>query len=643
MCGIAGILNLDFRPVDFAVLKNMSDAQKHRGPDDQGFVGFSFKKNKISPINILNGTTELKSFHGGIGFNRLSILDLSINGHQPMISQNEKVIIAYNGETYNAFQFKTDLETKGFVFKSKTDTEILLYLYQQYGIEKLIELINGMFAFCIVDLELQKVFLVRDHVGIKPMYWYKKGNTLLFGSEIKSFLSHPEFYREINKNHIDEYFYFKYCAHDRTLFKGVSQIPPGHYLEISTLEEKLIKYWEPELNTCGTLSKKDAIERLESILKSSIKSQLISDVKVGCQLSGGIDSSMITTYARQNFNAHLDTFSIIFENKKYSEEKYINQVIDNTKSISHKFDLTPEYFVNNVASATWHMDVPIPIPQAVGIKRLAEGSSKFVTVLLSGEGSDELMGGYLRFYDLAYKISKPHLINLYTKIPIKGKIIDKHFLPKMPAKDYFVKHKAPVQYNEYKYFNPDANFDIMFNQQKQMFPNHSDLLKTARVYNMRGWLVTLLNIQDKMTMSHSIENRVPFLDKEVIDLVFSLPSNYFIRSSNHPLKYNSPNRYTKILLKNLTKRYYSNDFVYRDKIGFKQPMHDYFVYPKMIEFVNDSILPGIMKRGIFDHKKITNAWKIICKSNDYSGILLFWSCFSFELWAQIFIDKTMKV
>lgn len=410
MCGIAGILNLNFHPVDFNVLKNMSDVQKHRGPDDQGFVGFSFKKNKILPINIRDRIIESTSFHGGIGFNRLSILDLSINGHQPMISQNEKVVIAYNGETYNAFQFKSDLKKKGFVFKSRTDTEILLYLYQQYGIEKMLELANGMFAFCIVDLELQKVFLARDHAGIKPMYWYKKGNTILFGSEIKSFLSHPKFEREINKNHIDEYLYFKYCAHNRTLFKGVSQIPPGHYLEISTDREKLIKYWEPKLNTYGSLSKKDATERLESVLKSSVKSQLISDVKVGCQLSGGIDSSMVTTYAQQYFNYYLDTFSIIFKDKKYSEEKYINQVIDNTKSISHKFDLTPEYFVKNVVSATWHMDVPIPIPQAVGIKRLAEGSSEFVTVLLSGEGSDELMGGYSRFYDLAYKIGKPLMI-----------------------------------------------------------------------------------------------------------------------------------------------------------------------------------------------------------------------------------------
>lgn len=643
MCGIAGILNLNFHPVDFNVLKNMSDVQKHRGPDDQGFVGFSFKKNKILPINIRDRIIESTSFHGGIGFNRLSILDLSINGHQPMISQNEKVVIAYNGETYNAFQFKSDLKKKGFVFKSRTDTEILLYLYQQYGIEKMLELANGMFAFCIVDLELQKVFLARDHAGIKPMYWYKKGNTILFGSEIKSFLSHPKFEREINKNHIDEYLYFKYCAHNRTLFKGVSQIPPGHYLEISTDREKLIKYWEPKLNTYGSLSKKDATERLESVLKSSVKSQLISDVKVGCQLSGGIDSSMVTTYAQQYFNYYLDTFSIIFEDKKYSEEKYINQVIDNTKSISHKFDLTPEYFVKNVVSATWHMDVPIPIPQAVGIKRLAEGSSEFVTVLLSGEGSDELMGGYFRFYDLAYKIGKPLMIYLYSKIPIKGKIIDKHFLPKMPAKDYFVKYKAPVQYNDYKYFKPEANFDIMFNQHKQLFPDHYDLLKTARVYNMRGWLVNLLNIQDKMTMAHSIENRVPFLDKDVISLVFSLPSDYFIRSSNHPLKYNSPNRFTKILLKKLAKRYFNKNFVYREKMGFKQPLHSYFAHPEMIELINDLILPGIKKRGILDYKKINKAWEIINQSNDNGGMLLFWSFFSFELWAQVFIDKTMKV
>ena len=643
MCGIAGILNLNFKPVDFEVLKKMTDAQKHRGPDDQGFVGFSFKNNKILPISIQNGTIESMSFHGGIGFNRLSILDLSINGHQPMISQNEKVVIAYNGETYNAFQFKTDLMKKGFVFKSRTDTEILLYLYQQYGIEKMVELINGMFAFCIVDLESKKIFLARDHAGIKPMYWYKKGNILLFGSEIKSFLSHPEFESLINKNHIDEYSYYKYCAHDRTLFKGVSQIPPGHYLEISSNGEKLNKYWEPKLNNSCNLSKKDAIEKLDISLKSSVKAQLISDVNVGCQLSGGIDSSMITTYARQHFDAYLDTFSIIFENKKYSEEKYIDQVIANTGSRSHKFEMTSDYFVNNVVSTAWHMDVPMPIIQSVGFKRLAESSSEFVTVLLSGEGADELMGGYPRFYNLAYRINKPLMIYLYSKIPVKGQVIEKAFLPKIPVKDYFFKHRYSIHFDDYRYFRPEANPELLFNQHSKLFPDHNDLLKTARVYDMRSWLVNLLNIQDKMTMAHSIENRVPFLDKNVIDLVLSLPSDYFINSSNHPLGYKLPNRHTKTLLKKLAKRYYNNDFVYRKKIGFKQPGRDYFAHSKMIEFVNDLILPGIMKRGIFDHKKINKEWELLINSKDHYDTFLFWGFFSFELWAQIFIDKTIKV
>ena len=316
MCGITGILNLDFRPIDFRTLNRMSEMQKHRGPDDQGFVGFSFSQSRVSAVDINSNEIKTNSFHGGIGFNRLSILDLSINGHQPMISKDGKVVIAYNGETYNAFDFKNELEKKGYQFKSQTDTEVLLHLYQEYGIEKMLELVNGMFAFSIIDLELNKLFLARDHVGIKPIYWYKKGELFLFASEIKSFISHPDFHAEIEEKHVDEYFYYKYNAHDRTVFKDVKQLPPGYYLEVSMQGEKLVKYWEPDLTTRNSLSELDATKRLEEILKTSVKSQLLSDVKVGCQLSGGIDSSLVTTFARGYFNADMDTFSVIPEIKR---------------------------------------------------------------------------------------------------------------------------------------------------------------------------------------------------------------------------------------------------------------------------------------------------------------------------------------
>ena len=456
-------------------------------------------------------------------------------------------------------------------------------------------------------------------------------------------MSHPDFRAEIDENHVDEYIYYKYNSHDRTLFKGVRQIPPGYFMEVSLTGEKLVKYWDINLLVNDYPNKNEAIKQLDQVFKSSVQSQLISDVKVGCQLSGGIDSSLVTTYARQFFDANMDTFSVIPQNKNYSEEKYIDQVIEKTNSESHKLDLTADYFARNLISAAWHIDVPLPIPQAVGIKRLAEGASDYVTVLLSGEGSDELMGGYQQIYSHAFKIQNHRLINWLSKIPVKGKKIHKQFLPHISDEDYFIQFRSMVNTDYFKTFRPNAKLNNIFQQRKHLFPENDDLLKSTRYYEMKGWLVNLLNIQDKMTMAHSIENRVPILDKKMIDFVFSLPSEYFIRSSRNPLKYNSPNYYTKILLKKLTTLYYNKEFVYRTKMGFNQPTHDYFSNPLLKEMINDMLLPGIKNRGIMDYNKIRNIWVGGLEKRDQSGLVLLWSCFSFELWAQLFIDKKIMV
>ena len=294
-------------------------------------------------------------------------------------------------------------------------------------------------------------------------------------------------------------------------------------------------------------------------------------------------------------------------------------------------------------SATWHIDVPIPIPQAIGIKRLAETASDFVTVLLSGEGADELMGGYEQFYNLAFKEKNKLAIFLMSKVPGKGKKIYRQFLPQISNEDYFVRHRVAVSTSDLLTLKPKASVDKIIEQREQLIPNHPDLLKSARVYDIRGWLTNLLNNQDKMTMAHSVENRVPFLDKNLTDLVFSLPSKYFVHANCNPLLYNSPNNNTKILLKKLTARYYNNNFVYRRKVGFHLPLRDYFNHPLMKEMVNDLVLPGIKKRGIWDQKPLIQRWENLNKSNDQADAILLWTCFSFELWAQMFIDRTLKV
>lgn len=640
MCGIVGIVNLNFEPVDFKVLKRMMEVQKHRGPDDKGLVGFSFKHNEVAPVDIHQGGAT--RFHGGVGFNRLSILDLSVKGHQPMISGDGNVVIAYNGEIYNAFEFKGDLESKGYAFRSRTDTEILLNLYQAYGMDKTLDMVNGMFAFCLVDLKRKRVFLARDHAGIKPMYWYGIADTLMFASEVKSFLFHPRFRAEIEENHLDEQLYYKYCAHDRTIFRGVLQIPPAHYMEISPAGKRLVQHWRPNFSDGKGVKRDEALNLLDSVLKSAVQSQLVSDVKIGFQLSGGVDSSMVATMAHHALDSKMATFSVIPENKQYSEEKYMERVIGRTKAGSHKFGLTPEYFAKNLVSAAWHMDVPLPLPQAVGFRRLAKGASDFVTVLLGGEGSDELMGGYVSLFDLAWKMKNSWMVPLASKIPFKGKKFAGRFLPGVDARDYYIRHRAAVPMNEFTSFNREAKLDKVFSQREALCPPHPDLLTSARVYDMRGWLTNTLIVQDKMTMSHSLENRVPMLDKRVIDFVFSLPGRYFISGSRNPVGFNSPERHTKILLKELASRYYGRDFAFRKKMGFNQPMQDYFTYPLMKEMINDTVLPGIKTRGLVNYTKLQQAWNGLNRNTESSVLFLLWTCFSFEIWAQVFIDGKLS-
>ena len=637
MCGFTGYINLNSKRLNFNVLKKMTDIQSHRGPDDQGFVGFSiFDSPKVKVIE--NQENVDSNFHGGIGFNRLSILDLSLNGHQPMISNCRNYIIAYNGETYNAFSFKTELQAKGYRFRSNTDTEVILNLYIEYGIEKTLELLNGMFAFVIIDLNKQKSYIVRDHFGIKPMYIYNTNETVLFSSEVKSFTQHPEFKAEINNEHIDEYLLFRYCAHDRSLFKNVKQVPPSHYYEISKDTVKVKEYWIPDYsNPDKEIKEEEALYKLDKIFKDSIKSQLLSDVKVGCQLSGGIDSSLVTTYAREFFDANMDTFSIVFSDEKYSEEQWINYVTNLTKSDSHRYQYSNKYASENLFSSTWHLDQPISVPNTIGIKRMAERAKENVTVLLSGEGADELFGGYSRFHDLS--VRENNNIDLLKKLPFFGKKFDNKYKSNLSKEDFFILSSSALDAKTFSKFSPTGDINKVLAERRKLFPISDDLIKNASVYDMKTYMVDLLNRQDKMTMAHSVENRVPFLDREIVDFVMKNPSRFLVKKCENLKDFNAGNKYTKHILKELAIKKFNKNFVYRTKSGFPLPMKDLYFNTSMNELINDSLLPGIKNRGVFDAKIVSSIWNKRNEVLTKSDVKNLWMFFSFEIWAQTFIDS----
>jgi asparagine synthase (glutamine-hydrolysing) len=636
MCGFTGFINLNNKPLNSRVLKAMTDIQAHRGPDDQGMVGFSlFKDLNVDVID--NETAEFSHLHAGIGFNRLSILDLSKKGHQPMISNCGNYILAYNGETYNALSFREELIAKGHPIQSKTDSEVILYLYIEYGIDKMLELLNGMFAFIIVDLKQRKSFIVRDQLGIKPMYIYRTPSVFMFSSEIKSFTEHPDFKAELNTNHLDEYLLFRYCAHDRTLYKDVKQVPPGHYYEISADKVKVKEYWSYKIEHESDINLKDAVELLDTTFKESIKSQLMSDVLVGCQLSGGIDSSLVTTYAREFFNANMDTFSIVFSDKAYSEEEFINYVANHTNSDSHRYQYSNQYAFENFFKATWHLDQPISIPNTLGIKRLAERAKDNVTVLLSGEGADELFGGYSRYHDLSCRYN----MNLkgYSKMPIIGsKIQNKYDLAQTPE-DFFVMSSSAMSLKDFNTFSITNDIESVIAQRKELFPTEGDIIKRASAYDLNTYMVDLLNRQDKMTMAHSVENRVPFLDRNMVELVASLPSALLVKKCYDIRQLNKSNTYTKHILKELGVKRFNTDFVYRKKSGFPLPVKDLFLKTKMNELIQDQLLPGIKSRGVFDFNAVSKIWNKKESEFSKSDIKNLWMFFAFETWAQTFIDS----
>jgi len=578
MCGFAGFVNLDGAPPDPRVLAAMMRTIRHRGPDDSG---------------------QLLLADAAIGFHRLKILDLSEHGHQPMVSPSGTIAIAFNGEIYNAFDYKPELEAAGYRFRSRTDTEVLLYLYERYGIDGVLERLNGMFAMAIADVRSHEVHLARDHFGIKPLYFTQAGSTVLFASETKAFLAHPGFTPEIDDTHVDEQLAFRYVSGEASLLRGVRQVRPGHRVRITPQGVTTARYWSiPDATEKSRITREDAVEQLNVLLRTSVASQLRSDVKVGCQLSGGIDSSLVTAFARPHFEGGMDTFSVVFEDQKFSEGPWIAEAAAVTNADSHRFMFTEAAFMGPLERATWHMDQPISHPNALGIWLLAQHAGERVTVLLSGEGADEVFAGYSRF-------SGAHLRPVEALIRATQLQPDSKLARLRPGADL-----TPAIARRAEIFNEGG----------------SDILSNFLKYEMQTYLADLLVRQDKMTMAHGVENRVPFLDRRVVEFARMLPAEYLVDG-----------RTTKTVVKELGRRTFDAAFVYRSKCGFALPLSQYFRSRIFTEMMEDRLLPGIRARGLVSEAAVRELWRRSLSAPALTEV--FWLPIALELWAQQFVDR----
>jgi len=580
MCGICGKLNFDRgEAVDPALLRRMIDVINHRGPDGKG---------------------EYRSGPIGLGHTRLSIIDLS-TGNQPMCNEDGTVWIVYNGEIYNFPELRAQLVARGHKFKSTTDTEVIIHLYEEFGAESVAQF-RGMFAFALWDERKQSLLLARDRVGVKPLYYTDTGKALLFGSEIKSLLADPSVERRINPHAIDRFLTYYYLPGNETLFEGILKLEPGHYL--TAIDGRIMKrqYWDLQFPTNPPKrSFDDAVHELRSLLRCTVNDHMISDVPVGVLLSGGVDSTGILRYACEQTSMPIQTFTIGFSGADFADERpYARLAAQTYGTVHQELSMTAVDFREFLPKYVWHMEEPVCEPPAVAlyfVSRLARQSS--VKVLLSGEGGDEAFGGYQTYRNLllleglksAFGPAKPLL---RSGLQVLGQLGWKRVVPYSQLVD-----PALRQY----YLSRTATPETLFNRIKSILytkefisalGDHESDEPTSRLFDQvdgqplldrmlyvdtKTWLPDDLLVKaDKMTMATSVELRVPLLDFQVLEFAASLPQSFKVRGWA-----------TKRLLKAALKDSVPQEILKRKKTGFPVP-YERWLRKDLKEFVIDTLL-----------------------------------------------------
>ncbi len=608
MCGIAGIIG-ENRENKEKVIGDMVAKIIHRGPDDDGFF---FDKNI------------------GLGMRRLSIIDLS-TGSQPVTSRDQKLLIFFNGEIYNYKELRIELIEKGFQFKTQTDTEVILHLYEAYG-EKMLTRLRGMFTFCIYNTETKEVFLARDFFGIKPLYYLVESEKIVaFSSEIKSFLAIPGFKAEVNDNAVYNYLSFQYNPLPETFFKNVHKLPPGHFLKINaeTGEGQVKRYWSFEFSPDNNLDESKTIDRLKNTIQDSVAHHMIADVPVGAFLSGGVDSSIIaTTMQGVRGTKKIKTFTVGFDT--LTEGSEAKETSDFLGTDHTEIKIGPEEYFSVLSKAVYHFDEPVADPSAIGLYFVAREARKSVKVVLSGEGADELFGGY-NIYLAPFARQKmawipKSILELFLNMPFE--YFGKNYLRRVNSqlKDWYIGNA-----NLFKQSELDTLWTSKKNEKLQsldpIYKSVENLSESTQMQyiDINTWLVgDILAKADKMTMAHSLELRVPFLDIEVANLAKTLPDGFKWRGG-----------VTKYLLRKAFSGVIPEAARNRKKLGFPTPIRDWLtkekqdVYQMILtnEYIKSHIDLPYVEKLIENHveKKRDNSRKI------YALLML-------ALWYDVYIS-----
>jgi asparagine synthase (glutamine-hydrolysing) len=628
MCGIVGIVNLDGAPVSPPLLERMTAAISHRGPDGEG--------------HIVDGCV-------GLGNRRLAIIDTSSAGAQPMTNARGDTVITYNGEVYNFHELRKELERRGFVFRSRTDTEVVLHAFAEWGAE-CVNLFNGMFAFAIWNRETSEVVLARDRYGVKPLYYTRLGHIVLFGSEIKSFLAHPSFRVDVSLPHLLEYFTFQNIFSDGTLFRGVHLLPAGHTLTISLADDDMScrQYWDFDFREPDEpRADKEYRDELDRLFRQAVERQLVSDVPVGAYLSGGMDSGSITAIAARVL-PYLCTFTAGFDLTSASGLELAFDERTKAEAMSYKFN-TEHYetvlkagdMERCLSALAWHLEDP-RVGQSYPNYYVARLASRFVKVVLSGSGGDELFAGYpWRYYRAVVNDDFDHYVEKYYRFwhrLLPNRALQSFFRPEIWAQ---VRDVQTVDVFRSTLPTRDPP------ESPEEYVNYSLYLEA------KTFLHGLLIVEDKLSMAHGLEARVPFLDNDLVDFAQRVPIRLKLRdlgdvvrlNENEPgpktQRYFEQTRDGKLLLRQVMARHVTDAVVDQTKQGFSGPDASWF-RGESIDYVRDLL----SDRSALLYEFLSPTAVAALTREHFAGTenrrLLLWSLLNFEHWCQAFLADSRQ-
>jgi asparagine synthase (glutamine-hydrolysing) len=628
MCGINGIAftNRSGRRVDESLLIQMRDILFHRGPDDAGLF---IDKNV------------------GLGHRRLSIVDVAA-GHQPMSNEDNTIHITYNGEIYNHADYREELESKGHRYRTHCDTETIIHLYEEHGAE-CVDYLRGMFAFAIWNQQKKELFLARDRLGVKPLYYvHDKDGSLFFASEIKSLLEAKAVKPEINFAELPDQLANHATSGEETLFRGVKRLLPGHTLTWRDGEIKIEKYWEVNYEPKNKSEEKVLIEEWRELFKTSVRLRLMADVPLGMFLSGGIDSSAIAAMMSEMVAEPIKTFSVAFKEREANELEYARMISERFKTDHHEIVLSPEQFFETLPKLVWHEDEPIAHLASVPLYFVSKLAQQHVKVVLTGEGSDEMLAGYERYrktvYNLAigrgYETITPRALRRFVKnrvesLPVRArKKLTRTFLslPSDIENIYFDNFAVFTRAMQHRLFTPEAKEQIGYSNPYAIARNllaeadAKKLLDRLLYADTKTYLHELLMKQDQMSMAASIESRVPFLDHKLVEFTAKLPTRLKLKGWT-----------TKYILRESMKGILPEPILTRGKMGFPVPVGSWF-RNEFRYIIDEYVLSErVQSRGLFNPDFVR---EIVSRHN--SGAEnheeRLWALVNFEIWQRQFID-----